>query len=197
MSALFSADDGAVRGLLDQMPLCWIVPHASPAAALLMPVVAEGNDAEAPMTLLGHLPLRVPAVEILAREPLASFLFLGPNAYVPPDIVGRDDWAPTWNFASARLTGTVEMDADLTERSVAVLTRLMEGADGWTMDRMGARADLLLTKIIGFRVKIGESVPFFKLGQDERPSDYARIRRHFGNGALGRWMDRLVKRKAE
>ena len=147
------------------------------------------------MTLVGHLPLRSPAAEILAREPLASFLFLGPNAYVSPEVVGRDDWAPTWNFASARLTGTVTMDAGLTKPSVEAVTTLMEGEDGWTMDRMGSRAEVLLAKIIGFRAEIALSAPRFKLGQDETPSDYNRIRRHFGNGALGRWMDRIARKK--
>ncbi|MAF30335.1 MAG: hypothetical protein CL820_00635 [Croceicoccus sp.] len=195
MSTIFFPDEDAILGFVEQVPLCWIVPHAEPAAALLMPVVAQGNGGEGPMTLVGHLPLRSPAAEILAREPLASFLFLGPNAYVSPEVVGRDDWAPTWNFASARLTGTVTMDAGLTKPSVEAVTTLMEGEDGWTMDRMGSRAEVLLAKIIGFRAEIALSAPRFKLGQDETPSDYNRIRRHFGNGALGRWMDRIARKK--
>lgn len=195
MSTIFSADDDAFLGLVEQVPLCWIVPHADPAAALLMPVVAQAGERGAAMTLLGHLPLRSPAAAILACEPFASFLFLGPNAYVSPEVVGRDDWAPTWNFASARLTGTVTMDAGLTKQSVEAVTTMMEGEDGWTMDRMGPRAEVLLAKIIGFRAEIAQSVPRFKLGQDETPADYNRIRRHFGNGALGRWMDRIVRKK--
>ena len=197
MSTIFSADEDAILGFVEQVPLCWIVPHAEPAAALLMPVMAQGNEGEGPMTLLGHLPLRSPAAAILAREPLASFLFLGPNAYVSPEVVGRDDWAPTWNFASARLTGTVTMDAGLTKPSVEAVTTLMEGEDGWTMDRMGPRAEVLLAKIIGFRAEIAQSAPRFKLGQDETPADYSRIRRHFGNGALGRWMDRIVRKEGD
>ena len=197
MSRIFSADDDAVLGFVEQVPLCWIVPHAEPAAALLMPVVAQGNGGEGPMTLLGHLPLRSPAAAILAHEPLASFLFLGPNAYVSPEVVGRDDWAPTWNFASARLMGTVTMDAGLTKQSVEAVTTLMEGEDGWTMDRMGPRAEVLLAKIIGFRAEIAQSAPRFKLGQDEKTADYNRIRTHFGNGALGRWMDRIARKKGD
>lgn len=177
--------------LLAQAPLCWIVPHANPGAAILMPVVAECDNAGTPQSILGHLPKRSPAASVLANAPQASFLFLGPHAYVSPGTVGRDDWGPTWNFASARMEGEVLLDTALTRSAIDAIVRLMEGANGWTVDRMGERADQLIPRIIGFRASITSAHPRFKLGQDESSADHAKIRGQAGDSELGRWMDRF------
>lgn len=179
-----------VTRLVGDAPLCWIVPHADPSTAILMPVVAEGGDEGATASLLGHLPRRAPAATVLRSDPRASFLFLGANGYISPAMVGRDDWGPTWNFASARLEGEVVLGEGLTRHAVAAISRHMEGPGGWSLEALGPRTDELLARVIGFRAMIAKIEPRFKLGQDESGSDFASIRGHLGESELGRAMDR-------
>lgn len=177
--------------LVDEAPLCWIVPHADPCAAMLMPVIAKTGDGGAISSLLGHFPKRAPVVEVLRQHPRATFLFLGPNGYISPSMVGRDDWAPTWNFAALAIDGDVVMDDALSRDAVAALVRHMEGEAGWSVERLGPRAEELLSRIVGYRVTPTSLRPRFKLGQDESAADYASIRAHLGDGALGTLSDRL------
>lgn len=185
MSAHFGAvgDDDVAR-LIAQMPLCWIVPHGDPAAAILMPVVLEHGH----RSLLGHLPLRAPATEALRSDPRVSFLFLGANGYVSPAHAGIDDWAPTWNFVSAKLTGTVSLDPGLTREAVEAIVALMEGPDGWNTGAIQHRYDRLAAGIIGFRAAIEKVTPRFKLGQDERPEVRSRLAEALAGSAIAKWM---------
>lgn len=178
--------DAEFDRFLAEMPMCWIVPHAGVDGAILMPAVArrDGQD----LTLLGHLPRRAPATELLGNDGRASFLFLGANGYVSPAMAGRDDWAPTWNFVSARLTGEVTIDDTVTRETVEAAVALMEGSEGWRMDSVAHRADALLARIIGFRAVISEAVPRFKLGQDEEPGTRNAIRAAYAGTALGAWL---------
>jgi transcriptional regulator len=168
------------------MPLCWIVPHRAPEAAILMPVILQREGGG--ISLLGHLPRNAPAVAILAEEPLASFLFLGPNAYISPNMAGRRDWAPTWNFAAARLSGTVTLDDNLTRPSVEALVAHMEGPAGWRIEELGARASDLLARILGFHATISSAAPRLKLGQDESPETFEAIANALDGTDLGKWM---------
>ena len=171
---------------LAEMPLCWIVPHAAVEAAILMPVVAS-RDARG-LSLLGHLPRRAPATEVLGADHRASFLFLGANGYISPAMAGRDDWAPTWNFVSARLAGEITINETLTREAVEAVVALMEGTVGWRMDAVAHRADDLLARVIGFRAEVSEAVPRFKLGQDEEPVTRRSIHAAYAGTALGEWL---------
>lgn len=191
----FSEIEGRdVTRLIKESPLCWIVPHADPTAGMLMPVtVEETSDGGGPLRLLGHLPIRSPATDVFGADPKASFFFLGPNAYVSPSIVGRDTWGPTWNFASARLEAEMRLDRALTRSAVEAITQLMERDGSWTLDRMGPRGEALLSKIVGFHAQVVACAPRLKLGQDENLTDHDSIRQYFGDGAIGRWMDRMAR----
>ena len=191
MSALFAGGPDDVAALVAETPLCWIVPHAEPTAAILMPVVLERDHDGAARSLLGHLPRSAPATTALVRNGAASFLFLGANNYISPTDAGRSDWGPTWNFASARITGRVALDPDLTAPALVDLVDRLEGADGWTVAALGERYDRLAAQIIGFRAGIDAVAPRFKLAQDERPDVRASILTAFAGTPLGRWMRRL------
>ena len=174
--------------LVAHTPLCWIVPHGAPEAAILMPVVLERDGAD--ISLLGHLPRGAPATRMLGKDPAATFLFLGPHGYISPAVAERRDWAPTWNFASARLTGSLRLDSGITRPSVEALVAQMEGARGWRIDELGLRADDLLERIIGFIATVHEVASRFKLGQDEDPDTFAAIVSSLDGTELGMWTSR-------
>lgn len=180
--------------MIGESPLCWIVPHAYPAAAILMPVVIETDDGR-PTALLGHLPRRAPATAALANDAKATFLFLGPNAYISPEAAGRRDWAPTWNFVSASVTATVGLDPALTSSSVEAIVGQMEGDDGWNPSGLGDRYDVLLSRITGFRAHIDRLAPRFKLGQDEVEGVRNRLIAETAGTALGAWMSEFAGKR--
>lgn len=195
MNADFAAaSDGDLARLVAEAPLCWIVPGSAPAAAILMPVVLERDASGRPASLLGHLPLGAPAARALADDPAATFLFLGPNRYISPAMAGRDDWAPTWNFASAKLEAAVSIDPALTRAAIEALVAQLEGPRGWTPDLLGERYDRLLARIVGFRASIDAVHPRFKLGQDEAEPVYRSIVAALEGSPLGDWMDRAAGR---
>lgn len=170
-------------------PLAWIVPHAGPADAVLMPLLMETGADGAPATLLGHLPRSGPVTTRLQEGPDATCLFLGPHAYIPPGWISKPGWAPTWNFVSLKVTGQITLDETLTEPAVRALTAHMEtrlGSD-WTVEQVGPRFDALLKGIIGFRMQITSLQPRFKTGQDETDTSRAEIHTHLAGHPLQAW----------
>lgn len=179
-----------VGALVDIAPLAWIVPHADVRAAILMPVVLERGDKASPH-LLGHLPRRAPAAAVLARDPAASILILGPHSQIPGDWIADRDWAPTWNFASARIDAEVEIDTALTDRC---LHRLIDHLDlRWSPREMGSRYESLKEEIVGFVARPVEFAGRFKLGQDEKPENFAAIVAALGSHPLADWMRRFAE----
>lgn len=184
MSAFTNVPNEELDRLVDAQALAWVVPHAAPASALLMPIV---RDAE-PGKLLGHLPKRHPATLALERDGRSQLLLLGPNAVVTSDIAGIADWAPTWNFVSASLEVDIRLDDALTEQALAATVAHLD--PNWSAAGLGERHARLMAKVIGFRAEIVAARSRFKLGQDERPEVRARIAEHFADTPLGAWMER-------
>ncbi len=173
-------------------PVAWIVPSASPADAILMPLLLETDSDGAPATMLGHLPRSGPAITQLSQDPRAVCLFLGPHSYIPPGWISKAGWAPTWNFVSVKVSGTITLDNALTEEAVSTLVTHMESRAGsdWTVDQVGPRFEALLKGIIGFRMQIERIQPRFKTGQDESDQSRAEIHAHLEGHALQSWMDK-------
>lgn len=187
MSDLFTdVPAEGLDALIAHTPLCWIVPHGAPETAILMPVILTRR--EQAILLLGHLPRSAPATGALRENPNATFLFLGPHGYISPAMAGRSDWAPTWNFASARLTGSVDLDDRLTRTNVEKLVAQMEGATGWQINDLGSRADDLLARIIGLSAEVDEVGTRFKLGQDENRETFASILSWLEGTELAMWI---------
>ncbi|MFN3608108.1 MAG: FMN-binding negative transcriptional regulator [Hyphomonas sp.] len=191
MSALYTTVPTAdILRFTAENPLAWIVPATDPADAILMPLLLETGAEGAPATLLGHLPRSGPLTARLRENPRATCLFLGPHSFVSPRWISKPGWAPTWNFVSLKVTGTVTLDDTLTEHAVRTLSAHMEAPAGsdWTIDQVGDRLPGLLRGIIGFRLQIDALQPRFKTGQDETPTSHAEIHAHLDGHPLQPWM---------
>ncbi|PKP80193.1 MAG: FMN-binding negative transcriptional regulator [Alphaproteobacteria bacterium HGW-Alphaproteobacteria-18] len=191
MSALYTTVSTAdILRFAAENPLAWIVPAADPDDAILMPLLMETGADGAPATLLGHLPRSGPLTVRLRENPRATCLFLGPHSYVSPRWISKPGWAPTWNFVSLKVTGTVTLDDTLTEHAVRTLATHMEAPAGsdWSIDQVGARLPGLLRGIIGFRMQIEMLQPRFKTGQDESAASQAEIHAHLDGHPLQSWM---------
>lgn len=190
-SAYEEVSSERIGSFIAENPLAWIVPVADPSSALLMPLMLEVDSDGTPASFLGHLPRSAAATNKLMEQPRAIVLFLGPHAYIQPSWISKPGWAPTWNFVSLKATGDITSDEALSAEAVTRLVEHMENptASGWTVDEIGPRFEGLLKGIIGFRMRIDELVPRFKVGQDESPESLQEIKSALADETIAKWMD--------
>jgi transcriptional regulator len=183
-----------VLDLIAEYPLAWLVPEGEGATPpSVLPLIAEPGPDGWPVALIGHMARRNPLATALARQPEARILFMGPQAYVSPAMVGDPDWAPTWNFAQLHIRARIRFEP---ERSGASLNELLSAMErqqptGWTPDMLGGRYQAMEDVIIAFRADILSLSGRFKLGQDEKPERLAEILDRHPDRALVRWMRRF------
>lgn len=183
-----TASNTDIRRFVAENPLAWIVPAADPADAFLMPLLLETGADGAPASLLGHMPRHGPLSARLREAPFATCLFLGPHSYVSPVWISKPDWAPTWNFVSLKASGQIVPDDTLTDTAIRQLVAHMESHSGWTVEQVGARYEMLLRGVIGFRMRIDQLIPRFKTGQDETATSRAEIHAALEGHPLQAWM---------
>ena len=189
--AKFSPRDPAhLLQLIEAYPLAWIVAARDAGfSTAVMPMLAETGGSGELASLFGHLPRHHPMTTTLRGVPRALILFQGPNAYVSPSLVGRPDWAPTWNFTAAAFTVDVEFVPDETDAALDDLVTLMEhGPEPWTTAAMGPRYADLAARVVAFRAHIRAHDIRFKHGQDETPAEFAAIVAGLDDRTLAQWM---------
>jgi transcriptional regulator len=188
-----------VTRLVVEHPFAWVVTAVDGEQAAtplpLRPVLdANGTIVE----LLGHFARRNPHVELARRGP-SLVLFMGPHGYISSSWLADRTRTPTWNYATVQYVVDLEFlddDVAITHHVLNDLIGAMEtGRDRpWSMDEMGARRDRLITGIVAFRAHLRERRVKFKLGQDERDSEYSDIVRALQSGTDGgellEWMQR-------
>ena len=189
-------DDSDIVRLIAEYPLAWVVSlGSSDVAATPLPLLAEiGEDGQI-VALFGHFAKSNPQVALLERNPRATILFQGPQAYIAPRLVSNPIWGPTWNYAVIRFETEISFVPEETEESVERLAAALERdrPDPWTPSRMGARREELARRIIAFRARVIEAHPRFKLGQDETPQTFDEIVAGLDDAALAAWMTRTVR----
>lgn len=166
--------------LVEAAPLAWVVSGAGETfRATLLPIRAVTDDAGRVIRLNGHFARRNDQVKLLADDPRAAILFLGPHGYVSPSWMTDRTQAPTWNYASAQFLVEVEFfdDPERVRAHLEDLVQAMEGehADAWTVEETAHRYAALSRNVAGFDARIVETREKFKLGQDERPDVFADI----------------------
>ena len=185
----------AMARLVNDHPLAWLVsggPGAPQATPLpLRPVLGVGGEIT---HLLGHYARGNPQVEALRRDGRALALFLGPQAYVSPSWLDDRTQAPTWNYAAAEFVIEVAFvepggEGELLRDLVDAMEAGREQA--WSQDELGERYALLAPRIVGFRARVVEARPRFKLGQTEPERFFVQIRaglERTGQHDLSAWM---------
>ena len=193
--------DDTARMLRDH-PLAWVVSiNAGAPAASLLPIrpqfSADGEVSE----LVGHFGRGNPQIDVVERNPQVMILFLGVNGYVSPSL-GRDPTrGPTWNYASAQFHAEMKLTRAPDEID-ALLRDLVEAMESrrprpCSVDSMGPRYRSLSAGVVGFRARVLERRPRFKLGQDEPEPIYRSILESLDEedrGDLATWMRRLETR---
>lgn len=186
--------------LLAAYPFAWLVsPGGDDAAFTPLPLRAEFDAAGRLHALRGHVARRNPHVARLKRDPAALALFMGPEAYVSSSWLEDRTRAPTWNYAAAavELRVHVREDAPGIAAELDALVAAMEAGrtDAWQVREMGERFARLAGGVSALQGDVVAVHATFKLGQDERPQDFAQMLaglRHGGHDALVAWMQRYA-----
>ncbi|MFD2137249.1 FMN-binding negative transcriptional regulator [Novosphingobium resinovorum] len=176
MTAWSPRNAAEVAALVAHHPLAWVVSGAPSFHATPLPLVADLDDEGGVAALVGHFALRNPQVEALKAHPARWCCSRGGRLHLP-ELVTQPQWAPTWNYAVARLEVEVEFAADQNGEALDRLIAHMEGdrPDRWTVAAMGERYEPMSRHIIAFRARVLSCDATFKLGQDERPESLAQI----------------------
>ena len=190
MTAFAPRSDADVLDLIRAFPLATLVTRDFRATPL--PLLAE-TDAEGRLTeLVGHFSAANRQLASLAADPRALILFNGPSGYVSPEYVPRRDWAPTWNYAIARIEAEVVLDAAANAAAIEQLTGTVEAgrSQPWSPAEMGERYARLLPRVVAFRARVLGVEATFKLGQDEDAATFSSIVERHPDRVLAEWMER-------
>lgn len=150
-----------------------------------LPVILAAPDVERlqqggawPDTLLqGHMNRANPHWKVLADGQQARVVFSGPDSYVSPAVY--DEWpaAPTWNFVSVHVRGTVRVVEDDEEALGIVSTTAQELENRFgeelALDSAAQYFRRILLGVGAFEVRVHECDAMFKLSQ-ERDRDVRR-----------------------
>ncbi|MER5218048.1 FMN-binding negative transcriptional regulator [Streptomyces sp. NPDC002838] len=152
-----------------------------------LPVIPESFDTEAAdlsgSVLLCHLNRQNPHWSALRSGDPVLLTFTGPHGYVTPSVYAYTPAAPTWNFTSVHVRGTVQR-IDSAEETLDVITatvRAFEGRFGsdWDMSESIGYFRKILPGVGAFRVQVTGADGMFKLSQEQTCEVRDRVRSSF------------------
>lgn len=106
---LYRVNSTWIRSIISSYPLALLVtngPHAPYATHLPVIIPSDENNRE-PRGVLGHMNRANPHWMSLTEDTRAKLIFTGPDHYVSPTTYPKGPAAPTWNFISVHLYGTL------------------------------------------------------------------------------------------
>ncbi|MDO9404248.1 MAG: FMN-binding negative transcriptional regulator [Polaromonas sp.] len=159
-----------------------------------------GQDAAAPesILMLGHVAKPNPHWRYLRDRPRAVVTFLGPHAYLSPQVYPDLARVPTWNYLAVHCT----VEATLVEEPAAkdaLLKKLIgdhEPAYAAQWRALGEEfGNRMLAGIVGFELRVTDLQCKVKLNQ-HRPEAHAATQAMYSAGddnqrALAAWMEQL------
>lgn len=164
-----------------------------------LPVILDPTTPEEPVdglvgvTLLGHMNKVNPQWRALRSGGAVLLSFTGPHAYVSPTVYGVTPAAPTWNFTSVHVRGTVHKFGDVEETMSVVqatVTAYEKGfGTGWDMTESLGYFRRIAPGVGAFRVTVTAADGMFKLSQEQQPEIRARVRQSFGESECTRHRD--------
>uniref|UniRef100_UPI002FDC4A23 FMN-binding negative transcriptional regulator n=1 Tax=Streptomyces sp. IBSBF 2435 TaxID=2903531 RepID=UPI002FDC4A23 len=173
-------------------------PHATHVPVVLPP----GAPADGPLTgcgLLGHMDRGNPHWKSLTDGLAARLMFDGPCGYVTPTLYRTTPAAPTWDFTSVHLHGTVHpvQDPQETLDIVSHTVRTLEEAfgDKWDLAESLDYFRQIAPGVGAFHFRVTHVDAIFKLSQEKTPDVQERVIRRFeaDDERSGRQLARLMR----
>lgn len=193
-----STDPAHARALMRAHPLASLVSTDDTGFPVVSHLPLQLRQAEGEQVLLGHCARANPHWRYLAARPQALVTFLGPQAYLSPDVYPDLARVPSWNYLAVhcRVEASLIDDAQGKDALLKALIGQHEPpyADQWRAlpeDYTGK----MLKAIVGFELRITELQCTLKLNQ-HRPESHAALYARYRTGdadaqALAQWMETL------
>jgi transcriptional regulator len=195
-------DSSWLTDLMRGNPLALLVsngPESEGPFATHLPVLPDpGEGGEWPSdlegaVLFGHMNRANPHWGALRDGASALLTFTGPHAYVSPSLYGTKPAAPTWDFTSVHVRGTLERieaneAGEETLRVVETTARTFESrfGDGWDATGSIGYFREILPGVGAFRFTVSGADGMFKLSQEQKPEIRGRVRESFGGRTCSR-----------
>ena len=199
MSSVFNRwTDADVLELIEAYPLAIMVSFGPQGfASTPLPMLADVDANGRLVRLLGHMSRANLQVSYLQAQPAACFLFQGPQAYVSPRLLSNRNWAPTWNYALVQVHAEVEFMPELNDQALRCLVTRMESGhqDPWTIEELGDRYEELSRHITAFIAEVRSVEARFKLGQNEKRTNFEQILAGLEEPELVQWMKKFAQQR--
>ncbi|MBZ4319515.1 FMN-binding negative transcriptional regulator [Streptomyces huiliensis] len=204
---IYQAEDRTwLRRVVERYPLATLITNGpeAPYATHLPVIFTPGGTPEtgAPetggpetggpegATLLGHMNRSNPHWEALADGVQAQLVFTGPHGYVTPAVYETTPAAPTWNFVSVHLQGTLRLIPDFEETLNVVRMTVQayekEFGDGWETEGSLDYFRQIGPAVGAFHFDVRSADGMFKLSQEKDPDVREKVAARFGTGGTGR-----------
>lgn len=178
-------DESWLRRVMERYPLATLVSNGEPTPyATHLPVIFSRDDAQgagSPVgtTLLGHMNRANPHWAALTDVPAAKLVFTGPHSYITPALYETTPAAPTWNFVTVHVEGTVHPIVEF-EETLGVVQATVEAFEAAFGSKWGMDSSLDYFRNIGsavgaFRLSVTAADGMFKLSQEKAPEIQRRI----------------------
>jgi transcriptional regulator len=154
----------------------------------------EGNK----LVLTGHLAKANTQLESLKKNSVLVG-FKGPDRYISPTWYESPYQVPTWNYAAVEIRGSVELIHDfagiediLSKSSVSFEK---QNNTNWNYELPKEMRQALVKHIVGIKIHVEHLEAKFKLSQNRKPIDKAKVEGHLQNSAstVDQEMLRLMK----
>lgn len=143
-----------------------------------LPFVVD-TDGERIVRLRGHFSRNNPHWQALQRQPQATVVFNGPNAYISAQwYTPACQAAPSWNYVTVHVGGRVRL-LDTPEETTQIVDELIEVNEArlprqWDLSTYSPQRRAVLTPhILGFALDVETVEEKFKLSQHHQPADRA------------------------
>ncbi|MBE0552739.1 MAG: FMN-binding negative transcriptional regulator [Rhodobacteraceae bacterium] len=190
------ADPAEADRLIDAFPLaCLVAQTPGGLAANHLPLLRDGAGMIGHVARAGGLHQMLPdGAEVLA-------VFRGEDSYISPNWypskAETHRAVPTWNYQVVHIAARIRWDDSpkFKRRAVGLLTRRMEGTEGWRMaDAPADYMEAMLAAIVGFELTITRVIAKTKTNQNRSDADFLSVQARMaaqGKPALAARMARM------
>ena len=191
-------DNRAAADLIREYPFASLISADDEGLPFVTHLPLHLEERGEQWVLLGHCARPNPHWRYLQARPQAVVTFLGPHAYMSPQVYPDLARVPTWNYLAVHCTVQATLIEQPTAKD-ASLKKLIGDHEPLYAAQWRALSDefahKMLAGIVAFELAVTRLQCKLKLNQ-HRPEAYAGMRQAYAGGgeqeqALGRWMDRL------
>ena len=150
------------------------------------------------LVLLGHVAKPNPHWRYLKARPQAVVTFLGPHAYMSPQVYPDLARVPTWNYLAVHCTVQATLIEEPAAKDALLKTLIGDHEPAYAAQWRGLGEEFqhkMLAGIVGFELQVTNLQCKLKLNQ-HRPEAHAAMKAIYQSGNenerdLARWMERL------